>query len=190
MKLTFIFLSLVFKLSALDPILEKSAKSGDIAAQYRIGVNLIWEGEKVEKGIYWLQKSSSSGHAQAMHMLGIIFLKGYEPHVTKDTIKGIKLLEKAARMKNFLSTQILSDIYIEGKIVDQNYNEALKWLKLLVKNHKSKFAAYDIAMLYLKGNGVKKDRETAIKWLELSAKLKSKDADKMLTQIRNENNVR
>ncbi|MBI4005679.1 MAG: sel1 repeat family protein [Gammaproteobacteria bacterium] len=62
----------------------------------------------------------------------------------------------------------LGIMYLKGQGVEQNYEEAGKWLRKAAENRFPQ-AQYNLANLYTEGKGVPKDYETAYIWYRVGA---------------------
>ena len=59
-------------------------------------------------------------------------------------------------------------MYIEGKGVNQDYNEAARWFRLAAVQGYTE-AQYNLGVVYQRGNGVAQDYKEAVRWWMLAA---------------------
>ena len=62
----------------------------------------------------------------------------------------------------------MGDAYFYGRMVPQDYQEAIKWFKLSAEQGYAQ-AQYNLGLMYSRGEGVDPDRQEALKWYRLSA---------------------
>lgn len=114
-----------------DEKIIKSAKEGDVKAQYILGNMYHEEGGGVpqdyQKALKWYKKAAEQGHTSAQIKLGDIYYKGQG--VSQDYKKGLKWYKKAAQQGNASAQYNLALKYETGEGVTQHYKKALKWYK-------------------------------------------------------------
>jgi TPR repeat protein len=142
---------------------ETSALSGDKIGQHQLGLMYLngWGVIKNEpEGLSWLEKSAEAGNISAISSLGEYYLlqKKYAPSI--DWYKKGALLED-----NFCKYR-LGLFYLEGRGVDKNYSDALKWF---TSAKDFDLAMVTIGKMYENGLGVPKDNQEAIKWYHSAA---------------------
>ena len=168
--------------------LEKFAKSGDVQAQYEVGMDYyIGDGvtKNTETAGKWFHLATKQGHAEASS----IFYSFYS-----------KELEKAAKNGNAQAQYEVGMDYYEGNGVSKNTETAGKWFHLATKQGHAeatpKFysfyskelekaaksgdaqAQYEVGMDYYIGEEITQNIETAAKWLYLSTLQGHEDAKK------------
>lgn len=88
--------------------LRKQAKSGNIECAVKLGKRLL-QGEGVnyspKEAVVWLKRASDSHNAEAMYLLGNIYISG--KMVKKNTSMGIRLLVKSASAGNRESQELV-----------------------------------------------------------------------------------
>ena len=65
----------------------------------------------------------------------------------------------------------LADMYYYGQGVEQNYREAVRWLREAVEQHEDAYALYSLAYCLLHGQGVRADVRTGLRLLRRAAVL-------------------
>ena len=119
---------------------EKAANSGDILAQYSLGVFYL-KGYDIEqdynKAIYWFKTAVKQDHALSQYSLARCYQEGLG--VEKDYVAAAKLFERAAEQGNKMSQKIISECYNYGIGVAQNPQLADYWLQ------KSKFQIDEVS---------------------------------------------
>jgi uncharacterized protein len=74
--------------------------------------------------------------------------------------------------------------YLEGKGINQNHENALKWLTSSA-NLGNIEAQFNLGRMYEVGDGVKRNIKTAIEWYSKAAKQGDEPAIKALQEIKN-----
>ena len=68
-----------------------------------------------------------------------------------------------------LAQNALGEMYMYGKGIPQDYNEAAKWLRLAAEQGHRR-AQFLLGVLYWSGDGVPQDQDEAVKWFRLADK--------------------
>jgi len=116
-------------IAAATTYFEKSAKLGNVNAQYMLGriyLESDSEHENVEKALQWLGKAADNGNALAQYAMGKLYLAGN--HVEKDIQKAVELFTKSAEQGNQYAQYALGKLYLLGHDVRQDKETALHWL--------------------------------------------------------------
>jgi predicted aspartyl protease len=74
-------------------------------------------------------------------------------------------------------------MYVEGKGVTQDYNEAVKWFRLAAQQGNAKAQKFLGAIFHDGGKGVTQDYKEAAKWYQLAAKQRDVEAQAVLGDI-------
>lgn len=94
-----------------------------------------------------LNKLQKKGSPEASTMLALFYLSG-EFGLPKDTQKGVKLLERAARKRSAVAQYELAKRYFLGEDVEQDQTKALMFMKkAAVQQYADAVAIYNIVML-------------------------------------------
>jgi len=116
-------------IAAATTYFEKSAKLGNVNAQYMLGriyLESDSEHENVEKALQWLGKAADNGNALAQYAMGKLYLTGN--HLEKDAVKAVELFTKSAEQGNQYAQYALGKLYLLGHDVRQDKETALHWL--------------------------------------------------------------
>lgn len=147
----------------------KSAESGFVFSQYRLGWFLYDESGSKEnniKALYWLTEAAKQGLIAAQIDVAGIYSEG--ENIEKDAKKAIFWLEKAAKYNNAEAFSHLSDIYYQGDGVEKDLKKAIN-LAMKAAKLGSASAQYNLGYLYYSGEGVEKDDLLAVYWWNKSA---------------------
>lgn len=116
-------------ITAATTYFEKSAKLGNVNAQYMLGriyLESDSEHENVEKALQWLGKAADNENAPALYAMGKLYLTGN--HLEKDAVKAVELLTKSAEQGNQYAQYALGKLYLLGHDVRQDKETAVYWL--------------------------------------------------------------
>lgn len=98
--------------------------------------------------------------------LGKCYLAGVG-NMKADKTKGNNLLGLLEGTESADALSIIGDLYYEGKDIDRNYLEAMRWYKKAAAGN-DLYSMYKIGVMYLHGDGVLTNAREAVKWLEKS----------------------
>ncbi len=136
--------------------------------------------------VYYLQKATELGNAEAQCNLGYYYEKGVG--LDKDIDKAIELYSLSANQGNSDAQLVLALYYENGDSVPKDIDKAIE-LFTLSANQGNSDAQLVLAFHYETGNGVPKDIDKAIELFTLSANQGNSDAQKQLqkyTSIQND----
>ena len=97
----------------------------------------------------------------------------------------IEELKKRAAAGDAEAQYNVGNAYKRGEVVEQNYEEAVKWWRLAAE-HGVVDAQFNLGVCYYKGTGVEEDLEEAVKWWRLAAEKGNEDAKEALEKLQNE----
>lgn len=146
---------------------EKSAKLGNVNAQYALGRLWLETGTgDPARAVAWIRKAADAGNGAAQYALAKLYRDG--EHVERDMEMTVELFTKAAEQKNEYAAYALGRLYLAGEDVPKDIGMAVE---LLTKSaeQKNEFAQYQLGKLYLAGEDVPQNVEAAIRWLSNSA---------------------
>lgn len=147
--------------------LEKSAKIGNVNAQYLLGK--LWletgTGDPL-KAVAWIEKAADGGNASAQYALAKLYHDGI--HVDKDIQKALELFTLSAEQKNEYAAYQLGKVYLSGEDVPKNVEAAIRWLTASAEQG-NQFAQYALGKLYFFDGDVPRDKENSLYWLTASA---------------------
>ena len=167
----------------------KAAYQGNVMAQYNLG-NCYYDGigitKDLNKAFEWWQKAAIQENVNAQSMLGWCYKNG--EGVTKNLEKAFEWYSKAAQQGEPNAQFHLGYCYYFGEGITRDFQKAFEyWLKAAEQNLVN--AQYNVGYLYYSGGGVEKNNEKAKEWLEKAMEGGNEDAGKLLTQIKNEENI-
>lgn len=108
--------------------LSPDAKSGDVKAQYYMGL-LFANGYGVEKdpatAAQWFTKAAEQGNPEAQFRLGHLYRRG--AGVPQDDAKAVAWWQKAADKGDTFAQSSLAGMYLDGNGIERNLVQAYKW---------------------------------------------------------------
>ncbi len=151
--------------SAHKEVLELAQKSADmncaggknsLGVLYAIGycVPQNWQ-----KAFELYKEAASENYPVALYNIGCYYLSGIV--VEKDSIEGLKYLEKSA-MQGFPHAQCyLADLYYHGgNVIKKDVDKGIEWFTLAA-DQGSPIAQYELSKIYYDGEGVTHDYKKA-----------------------------
>lgn len=160
---------------------EKSAKLGNVNAQYALGKLRLETGAgDPAQAVAWIAKAADSGNAAAQYSLGKLFRDG--EHVEKNTGKAVDLFTASAEQKNEYAAYALGRLYIAGEDIPKDTEAAVRWLSFSADLN-NPYAQYTLGKLYLTGEQLPKDICKAVELLLKSAEQKNQFAQYQLGKI-------
>ncbi len=150
-----------------------AAEKGLAGAQCELGY-MYAEGlgftQDLEKAEHWYRMAANQGDGSALASLGFMHYDGTV--VSKDRSKAAKLWERALNIHpvprgwKTWHTDVESHLgvmYLDGDGVEQNYDNALRYLTQAAEAGNA-VAQNNLAYMYAQGVGVEQDRKKAIAW--------------------------
>ena len=130
-------------------VLRKKAEQGDAAAQFELG-DAYFLGQGIDldydSAIKWYMKSAEQGNADAEFALGFAHTLG-------------------AGVGNAAAQNSMGCSYYWGQGVEQDYTEAVKWLRMAADQGKG-IALFNLGNAYAEGHGVERDYRKALSLYE------------------------
>ena len=161
--------------------LEKSAKLGNVNAQYLLGKLWLETGTgNLMQAVAWIEKAADGGNALAQYALAKLYRDGI--HVEKDIQKALELFTLSAEQKNEYAAYQLGKLYLRNEEISKDITTAVKWLTFS-SDLGNQFAQYALAKLYLAGEDVPKNISKAINLFTLSAEQKNEYAEYQLGKL-------
>lgn len=149
--------------------LKKQADSGDVDAQYNLGV-MYNKGEgvpkDVAKAVEWWQKAAAQGQAAAQHLLGLMCAKG--EGVQKNSVKAVEWFQKAAAQGDADAQNNLARMYYLGEGIPKDVAKAAEWVQKAAEQGVA-MAQARLGGMYEDGEGVPKDASKAVEWWQKAA---------------------
>ena len=163
-------------------LLRQEAEQGNADAQFVFGLwcsgdDDIADMTEDEDPVEWWQKAADQGHVEANVFIYQIFLRAaLESGVTLGGLdECVKWFQKAVEQNSqyvAMAYGNLGQCYLFGIGVEQDSQEAVRWLKKAVEEDDADAAAqYYLGYCYYFGEGVKQDYEEAVKWFREAAEL-------------------
>lgn len=150
---------------------EKSAKLGNINAQYALGTLWLETGSGDSgQAVEWLTKAANAEHSAAQYVLGKLYQDGV--YFNKDMDQAMKWFRSAAELGNEYAAYRMGCLLLLGEEIPKDVEAAVKWLSLSAEKG-NPYAQYRLGMLYLKGEEYSPQVEVAMKWLQQAAEQKN-----------------
>jgi len=93
-----------------NPTLESAAQSGDVRAQFELG--MIQFSSDGKSGIQWLEKAAIQGHVEAQYLMGGIYLEGKA--LPRDIKKSFKYFDNCSSLGNRKCNFYIGKLYENG----------------------------------------------------------------------------
>jgi uncharacterized protein len=183
--------------------LRKAAEQGNASAQSNLST-AYFQGKGVPKSteeeLRWLQKAA--GHEEcdlvvenARYDLGVLNRSGgLEKEIIPNGREAVQWFEKAVECGGLgfgLPSHQLADMFKTGDGVVQDYEEAVKWLRIDAEAGAA-YSQFDLAEMYRDGLGVPQDYVAAHMWFNLAARAEfwrlqaGGERDRLAAQMTNE----
>ena len=107
-------------------------------------------------------------------LIAVILMLVYTAAVTAQSTE-IEQLRLEAEQGNANAQCNLGEMYHRGKVVAQNYQEALKWYRLAIEQGNARAQA-SLGEMYKRGDGVPQDNQEAVKWYQLAARARERQS--------------
>jgi TPR repeat protein len=154
---------------ALAPWLEQRAKSGDLIAQYRLGV-LYALGQGVRQdyqhAAQLFKTAAEGGVAEAQYNIGVLYERGLG--VGRDDLQAAQWYQKAAAQGNANAAFNLGVAYSNGAGVAQSMDQAAQWFRRAAAAGIIN-AQFNLGLLYERGDGVPVSQVEAFAWYTAAA---------------------
>lgn len=155
-----------------------AAKNGNAIAQYTLAEYFLDSKHAGNKklGMIWLTKAADGANPKALTELGKFYVNGQM--VTKDVLRGVELLNKAA------SEQYVPAMVELGKValLQNRYDDAIQWFNKAANQHNTE-ALLQLANVYLQENSPVHDPKTGFLWTLKAAQNGSIQAQKELANL-------
>jgi len=177
------------KIKPLDDLQEliKSAETGDVEAQYNLGVR-YFKGRGVVKdsnqAVMWFARAAEQGHVHAQYSLGGCYF--YGNGVEQNLNQAVMWFAMAAEQGHAHAQYILGGCYFKGDGVGQDAKQAVEWFSKAAKQGQA-HAQFALGVCYFDGWGVTQDAKQAILWFTQSAEQGYSEAEKMLSKLKDTN---
>lgn len=153
----------------LAPWLEQRAKSGDVIAQYRLGV-LYALGQGVQQdyqhAAQLFKTSAEGGVAEAQYNIAVMYGEGLG--IGRDPTLAVQWYQKAAAQGNANAAFNLGVAYSNGVGVQQDMDQAAQWFRRAAAAGIIN-AQFNLGLLYERGDGVPVSQVEAYAWYSAAA---------------------
>ncbi len=165
-----------------------AAEQGHVISQVHLGC-ILGNQDRDEEAAQWFFRAAQEGPAQGSSLglsnYGRCLLRGLG--VQQNFAEAVKYLTAAVTLnpENEIALYLLACCYERGEGVAQDYKQAFSlFQRAATLNYGS--AQYELAKCYLDAKGVNKDRNAALEWLDKAMRKGSKEATRLLNQLREE----
>lgn len=128
-------------------------------ASYRLGLFLIYHGQKINEGESLIRKSAIAENPEAQYELALLYLNGLKSNskneINTDYEEAIRWLKKAAEKKHLKALNELGYLFAQGSSdgkIRPNENEAIKYWTAATESYglDAAEAKYNLAIMYAK----------------------------------------
>lgn len=167
--------------------MEMLAKSGEVDAQYEIGLAYVYGPSRFgqtmfdvnpDKAIEWFSKAYAQGNKESAYFLGLRAIDEQRYQVA------VKYLEESADVMPY-AYYMLGGIYYTGEAVEKNLNKAFRLFKQAAEAEIDE-AMLQLGYMYMEGEGCTRDYEQGIYW---STKAADSENQNVTATARNNINV-
>ena len=163
--------------------LEKTARQGDVKAQYELGVAAAQPESGTPdygKAAYWFREAAVQGNASAQYNLGVLYEHGLG--VGQDDVRALLWYHSAAEQGHARAQYNLGVFYAQGRGIPTDYGEAQRWFKRAADQGVAK-AWYNLAVLAEAGLGGPANPTAARAFMSRAALLGDAEARAALADI-------
>lgn len=156
------------------------AKQGDVTAQYELGRMCeygLGVGADMDRARYWYEKAAQQNHNGAQNRMAMFYTRAFldasekrgsqTNTVVLDVKQIVQSLTIAAENNQEEAQMTLADFYYQGKMVEQDFQQAFYWYKRAAEKGNSQ-AQLQTGLMLKNGQGTAQDYELALLWLEKS----------------------
>jgi TPR repeat protein/CheY-like chemotaxis protein len=147
----------------------QAAKSGDPAAQYKLGLFYdlgIEFDQNVNEAMFWLGQSAKQGYLDAQYRLGLIHME--ERSGSSSSREAIRLFREAADLDHPEAQYALGRMYNLALGVTIDVNLAMRWYEKAARQGHAK-AQFELANLHESAPGLNSNPKEALRWYLVSA---------------------
>ncbi|MBD5326236.1 MAG: sel1 repeat family protein [Bacteroides sp.] len=141
------------------------AEKGDMAAQWRLGCNLIdgiGVATNASAGLQWIKRAADKGFTPAYYSLGLCYANGMGG-LEKNPKEAFNYIKKAADKEHPDALYRLGKYYDSGFGVERSEYSAFRSFKKAAELGNTD-AMFDVALAYHNGNGTITDYQQAFNW--------------------------
>ncbi len=156
-----------------------------LALFFVFGLAMSWaEGVTSEQfDSYLLQAEAGDADAQALVGSSLVWASDWGLGIEENISKGIRWLTEAANQGQLDAQISLASIFDQGKKVDRDRKEALKWAHKAAENGDDQLQ-YQVGLLLAAGDeGIEQDKDAALFWLHQSALQGNAEARTLINRL-------
>jgi localization factor PodJL len=151
--------------SAQQLTLEASAASGDMVAQFQMGLAHL-EAGRTQEAVRLIRLSANQGQPAAQYRLAKLYESGVG--VEKDLPTAMKLLDRSAKAGNRIAMHDLGHYFATGTALEKpDIAEAVNWFQQAA-NRGVLDSQFNLGVLYHEGSGVERNEVEAYIWYSVA----------------------
>jgi localization factor PodJL len=159
--------------------LEQAAQSGDLTAQYELGLQRLASGRAAE-GATLLRRAADRGFAMAQYRLAKLYERG--EGVPADLTFARQWTERAAASGNRRAMHDLGVFFARGEGAPLDESAAFRWFRQAAELGVAD-SQYNLGVLYQQGRGVNASGSEALFWFMVAARQGDRDAAARATAL-------
>ncbi|MBN8607296.1 MAG: SEL1-like repeat protein [Caulobacterales bacterium] len=159
--------------------LEQAAQSGDLTAQYELGLQRI-SGGRTQEGVTLLRRAADRGFAMAQYRLAKLYERG--EGVQADLAVARQWTERAAAAGNRRAMHDLGVYFARGEGAPLDEAAAFRWFRQAAELGVAD-SQYNLGVLYQQGRGVNASASEALFWFMVAARQGDQDAGARATAL-------
>ncbi len=159
--------------------LEQAAQSGDLTAQYELGLQRLTAGRAAE-GATLLRRAADRGFAMAQYRLAKLYERG--EGVPADLTVARQWTERAAGAGNRRAMHDLGVFFARGEGAPLDESAAFRWFRQAAELGVAD-SQYNLGVLYQQGRGVNASASEALFWFMVAARQGDQDAAARATAL-------
>jgi localization factor PodJL len=159
--------------------LEQAAQSGDLTAQYELGLQRLASGRAAE-GATLLRRAADRGFAMAQYRLAKLYERG--EGVPADLTVARQWTERAAASGNRRAMHDLGVFFARGEGAPLDESAAFRWFRQAAELGVAD-SQYNLGVLYQQGRGVNASGSEALFWFMVAARQGDRDAAARATAL-------
>jgi localization factor PodJL len=159
--------------------LEQAAQSGDLTAQYELGLQRI-SGGRTQEGVTLLRRAADRGFAMAQYRLAKLYERG--EGVQTDLAVARQWTERAAAAGNRRAMHDLGVYFARGEGAPLDEAAAFRWFRQAAELGVAD-SQYNLGVLYQQGRGVNASASEALFWFMVAARQGDQDAGARATAL-------
>jgi localization factor PodJL len=166
-------------LPARNVSLEQAAQSGDLTAQYELGLQRLAAG-RTQDGVGLLRRAADRGFAMAQYRLAKLYERG--EGVQADLVVARQWTERAAAAGNRRAMHDLGVYFARGEGAPLDEAAAFRWFRQAAELGVAD-SQYNLGVLYQQGRGVNASASEAMFWFLVAARQGDQDAAARATAL-------